>query len=145
MRINKEGLSDVLNIEYKVQEAEIISSEVIEHDPIQSEPLTDTQEIEYDISVVRSNYHDIIESGKEMLNRAQEIAEQSEHPRALEVFSGLLKNLADINSQLLDVHVKKKEILEVKSEPQVNQVTNNTAVFVGTMTDLIKKIKDEAK
>jgi len=145
MIINKEGLSDVLNIEYKVQEAEIISSEVIEHDPIQSEPLTDTQEIEYDISVVRSNYHDIIESGKEMLNRAQEIAEQSEHPRALEVFSGLLKNLADINSQLLDVHVKKKEILEVKSEPQVNQVTNNTAVFVGTMTDLIKKIKDEAK
>lgn len=145
MRINKEGLSDVLNIEYKVQDAEIISSEVIEHDPIQSEPLTDTQEIEYDISVVRSNYHDIIESGKEMLNRAQEIAEQSEHPRALEVFSGLLKNLADINSQLLDVHVKKKEILEVKSEPQVNQVTNNTAVFVGTMTDLIKKIKDEAK
>lgn len=145
MRINKEGLSDVLNIEYKVQEAEIISSEVIEHDPIQSEPLTDTQEIEYDISVVRSNYHDIIESGKEMLNRAQEIAEQSEHPRALEVFSGLLKNLADINSQLLDVHVKKKEILEVKSEPQVNQVTNNTAVFVGTMTDLIKKIKDEEK
>lgn len=145
MRINKEGLSDVLNIEYKVQEAEIISSEVIEHDPIQSEPLTDTQEIEYDISVVRGNYHDIIESGKEMLNRAQEIAEQSEHPRALEVFSGLLKNLADINSQLLDVHVKKKEILEVKSEPQVNQVTNNTAVFVGTMTDLIKKIKDEAK
>ena len=145
MRINKEGVSDVLNIEYKVQDAEVISSEVIEHDPIQSEPLTDTQEIEYDISVVRSNYHDIIESGKEMLNRAQEIAEQSEHPRALEVFSGLLKNLADINSQLLDVHVKKKEILEVKSEPQVNQVTNNTAVFVGTMTDLIKKIKDEAK
>jgi|MGYP000858169935 hypothetical protein len=145
MIINKEGLSDVLNIEYKVQDAEVISSEVIEHDPIQSEPLTDTQEIEYDISVVRSNYHDIIESGKEMLNRAQEIAEQSEHPRALEVFSGLLKNLADINSQLLDVHVKKKEILEVKSEPQVNQVTNNTAVFVGTMTDLIKKIKDEAK
>ena len=110
MIINKEGLSDVLNIEYKVQDAEVISSEVIEHDPIQSEPLTDTQEIEYDISVVRSNYHDIIESGKEMLNRAQEIAEQSEHPRALEVFSGLLKNLADINSQLLDVHVKKKEI-----------------------------------
>ena len=145
MIINKEGLSDVLNIQYKVQDAEVISSEVIEHDPIQSEPLTDTQEIEYDISVVRSNYHDIIESGKEMLNRAQEIAEQSEHPRALEVFSGLLKNLADINSQLLDVHVKKKEILEVKSEPQVNQVTNNTAVFVGTMTDLIKKIKDEAK
>ena len=145
MIINKEGLSDVLNIEYKVQDAEVISSEVIEHDPIQSEPLTDTQEIEYDISVVRSNYHDIIESGKEMLNRAQEIAEQSEHPRALEVFSGLLKNLADINSQLLDVHVKKKEILEVKSEPQVNQVTNNTAVFVGTMTDLIKKIKDKAK
>ena len=46
MIINKEGLSDVLNIEYKVQDAEVISSEVIEHDPIQSEPLTDTQEIE---------------------------------------------------------------------------------------------------
>ncbi len=136
--LDKEKLSDILNVEY----SEVIVSESKAEDVSSIESSDSDNELEYDLNLVRNNYHDILDSGNLVLEKAQEIAEQSEHPRAIEVYSGLLKNLSEINMQLLDMHKKRKEIKEPKKEESVQQVTNNTAVFVGTMSELTKKIKD---
>jgi len=73
---------------------------------------------------------------------ALEIAKQSEHPRAFDVVGGLMKQLADINGQLLDLTEKRQKLLEKK--PTANEqphVTNNNAIFVGSTSELNKMLR----
>lgn len=95
----------------------------------------------YDYEKSRNNLHTLLEQGKDALIYALEVAKQSEHPRAFEVVGGLMKQLADINHQLLDLSEKRQK-LEAKDKNETKQVTNNTAVFVGSTTDLNKMIKN---
>ena len=73
-----------------------------------------------------------------------EVARESEHPRAFEVLSGMVKNISDVNDRLMDLNKKQKEMLE-PSKNQAKQITNNN-VFLGSTTDLqrlLHKVEDE--
>ena len=75
----------------------------------------------------------------------KELARQSESPRAFEVFATMMKTIADTTNNLYDLQKKTKEL---KDEPQKKphdsgNVTVERAVFVGTTSDLLKKIKAE--
>jgi hypothetical protein len=103
-----------------------------------------------DFTYVRSNYYDIIEQGSVALSGALRVAAESENPRAYEVVSGLMKNLADVNRQLLMVGEDKQKVKMARrglgtQQPVPGQVTNNTAVFVGNSTDISKLIADKLK
>lgn len=90
---------------------------------------------DYDYS--RKTYKDLIDKGTYALDGMIELAQESEHPRAYEVLSGMMKNMADITDKLMDLQ-KKKDDLETKKTPKGHQpggVTNNN-VFVGSTTDL---------
>ena len=93
-----------------------------------------------DYSVSRRNLHSLLEQGQEALFHALEVAKQSEHPRAFEVVGNLMKQLADINHQLLDLHSKKHKRESPKGETQSN-VTNN-AIFVGNTTELSRMLEN---
>lgn len=103
-------------------------------------PVNDENAYEY----ARDNLVSFIEKGKIALEDAIRIMQQSEHPRAVEVVSGLLKNMADVNKQLLELKKANKEINEPSKtakgdQPAIGHQTNNS-IFVGTSAELAKLI-----
>jgi hypothetical protein len=94
--------------------------------------------VESDYDRTRNNLHNLLAQGQQALNHALEVAKQSEHPRAFEVVGNLMKQVADINTQLMDLHQQKQK-LDGPKETAKN-VTNN-AIFVGSTSELNKLIE----
>jgi hypothetical protein len=107
---------------------------------------TQEQYIENDFDHVRGNIKELLSTGRSALYDMIEVAKQSEHPRAYEVVGSLMKQLADMNQQLLDAHSQKQKLsgTEKKKEEPASQVTNN-AIFVGSTNDLATMIHNMHK
>ena len=106
------------------------------------------EKVESDYDKTRSNLYTLLQQGQDALNHALEVAKASEHPRAFEVVGNLMKQIADINAQLMDLHAKKKSIdtpAKGAEVPNGKQVTNNNAIFVGSTADLNKLINNMNK
>ena len=96
--------------------------------------------IDNDYKYSRDTYYELVEKGKESLELMIEVARESEHPRAFEVLSGMIKNISDVNDRLMDLN-KKKKALDKKEEIQkIANTTNN--LFVGSTTELQKLLKN---
>ena len=98
--------------------------------------------IESDYDTTRENLLTILNKGQEALNHALEIAKQSEHPRAFEVLSNMMKNMADINDKLMALNKQKKEIDRVDEPKQIAGTTNNN-LFIGSTTELQRFLQNE--
>ena len=99
-----------------------------------------------DFELARQNYHDLIVKGQDALDDMMEVARMSEHPRAFEVLSTMLKSIADINGDLLALHKKKKDYERPDPKSIENNSTTNN-LFVGSTTELqrmLKGVKEEA-
>lgn len=134
-------IDEALSAEFGVQP--IGKTEVITKDGNIIKP--SDQKIEDDYEVSRNNMRVLLQQGQDALNSALEVARQSEHPRAFEVVGNLMKQLADINQQLLDLHSQKQKLDEPSKAEKAKQVTNNNAIFVGSTAELNKLIKNMAK
>ena len=99
--------------------------------------------IETDYDTARANLRELLITGQNALYSALEVAKQSEHPRAFEVVGNLMKQLADVNQQLMDVHQQKAK-LDAPKKGAGDKVTNN-AIFVGSTAELNKLIKNMSK
>ena len=95
--------------------------------------------IEDDYDHARNNLRELLLNGQQALTTALSVAQQSEHPRAIEVVGNLMKQLADINQQLLDLHQQKQK-LDGPKEGSKKAVTNNNAIFVGSTAELSKML-----
>ena len=102
--------------------------------------MSDNVKSDYDYS--RQTYYDLIEKGRESLEDMIEVARQSEHPRAYEVATNAMKQVADMTDKLMDLQKKVKDLDEEKKGPK--NVTNN-AMFVGSTTELQKMLKQMKK
>ena len=102
------------------------------------------KDVDNDYTYSREVLYDLIEKGRGALEDMIEVARESEHPRAFEVLSGLIKNTADVNDKLLDLNKKHKDI---NAEPlkQVEGGTTNNNVFVGSTADLQRMLQDVHK
>jgi|TARA_B000000532_G_scaffold168215_1_gene135975 hypothetical protein len=94
-----------------------------------------------DYNYSRSTYYELVEKGKESLELMIEVARESEHPRAFEVLSGMIKNISDVNDRLMDLNKKKKDL--DKSEEIKNIATTTNNLFVGSTAELQKILKKE--
>ena len=101
----------------------------------------DEKNIKDDFEYSRATYYELLEKGKESLMDMMEVARSSEHPRAYEVLSNLIKNMADVNDKLMELNKKKKDLDKKEEQKQVGNTTNN--LFVGTTTDLQKLLRDD--
>ena len=111
--------------------------EIYEPAPVQKlEPPAD---IEKDFKYARDNFYNVIEKGSEALEDMLNVARASEHPRAYEVVSTIMKTLMDANKDLVDLAEKKKKADKPEEEKQ--KVTNNN-LFVGSTADLQQLLKD---
>jgi len=105
----------------------------------------DSDTADNDFEYARQTYHDLLAKGSNALEDMMEVARATEHPRAFEVFSNMMKHIADINGNLIDLHKKKKDF-DKKDERLAlpnGQTTNN--VFIGSTTDLQRMLRKEEK
>jgi len=101
-------------------------------------PVDDKVDRDYDYA--RTNFYNIIETGTEALEQMLDVAKASEHPRAYEVVSTIMKTLVDANKDLVSMSAKKQESEEEKN-PSEKAVTNNN-MFVGSTAELQQLLKD---
>lgn len=97
-----------------------------------------------DLEQVRQNIQGVMETGEEAMREMLEIAKQSEHPRAFEVVSTLMKTVLDANKDFADISSKKRFVKEEINGPKENAQTNvtNNNLIVST-ADLLKMLKGD--
>ena len=99
--------------------------------------------VDNDYKYSRDTYYELVEKGKQSLELMIEVARESEHPRAFEVLSGMIKNISDVNDRLMDLNKKKKDIDRKEEVKKIANTTNN--LFVGSTTELQKLLKNESE
>ena len=99
----------------------------------------DSDNLQVDYEYTRDNLRELIEIGKDSLDLAMRIAEETEHPRAIEVLGQMLRSVTDTNDKLMDLNKKKAD-----AEEGTKRVTNNN-LFVGSTTDLQRILSKDKK
>lgn len=128
---------DITNIQQEEKETSI--SLLTENAPQKIETLDGDLVDAYEKS--KTNIEDVIEQGKEAIEKMLEIAKDSQHPRAFEVFGNLLEKIVVANKELIAIQREIREITEHK-EPNKN-TTIDKAIFIGSTTELNKLLKGE--
>lgn len=100
----------------------------------------DLDNFQKDYESVQQNLKSLIGNGNIALESALRVATESDSPRAFEVVAILLKTMADLNNNVLDVH-KKAKATTADTKTTIKQ-TNN-AVFVGSTKDLQNLLNKE--
>jgi hypothetical protein len=127
--------------------SEALNTEPIEINPIievQSTEVTSPNQVEDDANFARSNIRDLIAKGNTAMDQLLAVAKESEHPRAYEVAAGLIKNLADMNKDLLELQKKRKDLTPNGDGFAGNAKNLNVdkAIFVGSTNELVKFLKN---
>lgn len=119
-------------------------SEVLDVEPINyqtTEVVEVKTPVEDDAEFARTNIRELISKGNSAIDNLLLVANASEHPRAYEVAAGLIKNLADLNKDLLEIQKRKRDLDPTQTKN--NSTTNiDKAVFVGSTTELVKFLKN---
>jgi hypothetical protein len=104
------------------------------------------KDIDDDYNFSRETYKDLVDKSNKAIDGMMELALQSEHPRAFEVLSIMLKNTSDMTEKLMILQKQKKEIKrkEKKDEDPSATVTNNN-LFLGSVTELQKHLIAQTK
>ena len=117
------------------QQLEKIKTEVS-----QTEIVVDTEE---DYIYTREKIKKLIGKAEESIDTMMMLAGDSEHPRAFEVLSGMFKTTTDMMDQLINLQKKRKELTQSdSSKNEGTGSTTNTAIFVGSTTELQKFLRD---
>jgi hypothetical protein len=126
------NLSEIFDVEpiKEISKEEILPVVVEYVDPVNA-----------DAEFARDNIRELVTQGNQAVNELMLIARDGQHPRAFEVLSGLMKNLADMNKDLLEIQKRKKD-LAPKAESQ-NNLNIDKAVFVGSTAELVKMLKTQ--
>jgi hypothetical protein len=128
---NNDPISKALNM-VPLQSATIKALETNAHDDSASK----------DFEYARSNLYTTIEAGTQALTKLSQIADQSQHPRAFEVMSTLMKTLVDANKDLLTLQEKIRDIKDADTPQNEKGKTINNNLFVGSTAELQKVIQD---
>ena len=126
------NLSEIFDVEpmKEVSKEEILPAIIEYADPVNA-----------DADFARENIRELVTQGNQAVNELMLIARDGQHPRAFEVLSGLMKNLADMNKDLLEIQKRKKD-LTPKAESQ-NNLNIDKAVFVGSTAELVRMLKTQ--
>jgi hypothetical protein len=88
----------------------------------------------------KENLQGIIDQGKEAMEEILQVAKAGQHPRAFEVYGGILKNMVDANKELLNIQKQMREMDGVKRETTNTNI--DKAIFVGSTSELSKLLKN---
>jgi len=123
----KDILDEILDIEET-------TGELVEEKPKDIIVRDDTlDDIDSDYKYQRENFYGLVERGQDAIDGILSVAQDSDSPRAYEVAGQMIKAVADMNKDLMDLHNKMKVI--TKEETTINHNTNNS-IYVGSTSDL---------
>lgn len=97
--------------------------------------------IDEDVDFARKNIKELISKGDKAIDQLLHVAKESEHPRAYEVVATMIKNLSDLNKDLLELQKRKKDLSPKDYSKSQNINVDKAVVFTGSTTELIKLIK----
>lgn len=106
--------------------------------------LTERQkQINDDYIYVRNNYYELIEDAKKQLKNLENVCENSEHPRAFEVYFKAVKDLADACDKFMK-HQREKQIVDSETTMEILRYKeqHGESPTLETMT-IIEPPKDE--
>ena len=129
-----DSINESLDIEVVDQAKDVIKESKKELKKLEREKPDSIRDYEY----TRGNLYSLIEKGQEALDSILEVAQEGQQPRAYEVVSQLLKNVADTTDKLIDLQLKTKEL---NAEDKKGPSTVNNALFVGSTAELGKLLK----
>ena len=135
--MNKESedrISEVLDVNYEPHIQEEVTSSIVKK--VNNLPITKEKmdkDLGADYREVRSNLKDLINTGQNAIDGIISVASDSDSPRAYEVAGQMIKTVAEMNKDLIDMHNKMKIIK--KEETNVNNTTHNS-IYVGSTSDL---------
>jgi hypothetical protein len=101
-------------------------------------------DVETDTDFARTNIKSLIAKGNSAVDEILQVAKHSEHPRAYEVAGALIKSMADLNKDLLELQKRKRELQLPGKESGSKDVNIDKAVFVGSTAELMKLIRKES-
>tara|TARA_B100001113_G_C20544268_1_gene377461 strand:+ start:22 stop:450 length:429 start_codon:yes stop_codon:yes gene_type:complete len=130
-----DSINDSLDIEVVDQAKDVIKDSKKELKKLEREKPDSIRDYEY----TRGNLYSLIEKGQEALDSILEVAQEGQQPRAYEVVSQLLKNVADTTDKLIELQLKTKEL---NAEEKKGPSTVNNALFVGSTAELQKLLKN---
>jgi hypothetical protein len=127
--------------------SKVLNTEPIEINPIievESIEVISPNQVEEDATFARNNMKDLITKGNQAMDQLLSVAKESEHPRAYEVAATLIKNLADMNKDLLELQKKRKDLIPNADGFAGNAKNLNVdkAIFVGSTNELVKFLKN---
>ena len=126
-----DSINESLDIEVVDQAKDVIKESKKELKKLEREKPDSIRDYEY----TRGNLYSLIEKGQEALDSILEVAQEGQQPRAYEVVSQLLKNVADTTDKLIDLQLKTKEL---NAEDKKGPSTVNNALFVLSTSELQK-------
>jgi hypothetical protein len=130
MKLLNDKLSEALDIEpLVINQTEVVATEIV----------TTNNVVEDDAEFARRNLKSLIEKGNTAVDGILNVASATDHPRAFEVAATMLKTMADMNKDLLEIQKRKRDL-----QPQITNHTVNVdkAVFVGSTAELLKQLKE---
>tara|TARA_A100001035_G_scaffold36187_1_gene24200 strand:+ start:1779 stop:2201 length:423 start_codon:yes stop_codon:yes gene_type:complete len=130
-----DAINDSLDIEVVDEEESPITKK--ESKAIEKDKKDSVRDYEY----TRGNLYSLIEKGQEALDSIMEVAQEGQQPRAFEVVSQLIKNVADTTDKLVDLQQKMKNL---EAEDPKGPSTVNNALFVGSTAELQKLLKNQS-
>jgi|TARA_R100000426_G_scaffold85311_1_gene65162 hypothetical protein len=126
----EKNMEGIFNLPETKKDTEVVIAKKVE-------PSKEESEADIDYKYARENLYTIIEKGQESLNTLVDVAQQSQHPRAFEVVSQLVKTLSDTNKDLLELQ---RKIKVINKDIQEGPKTVNNSLYVGNTADLQKFI-----
>lgn len=102
-------------------------------------------DLKKDYLTVRKNLREILMSGADAIDSVLTVAKESDSPRAYEVAAQLIKAVADVNKDLLEIHHKVKTIESSEDGGQKATSITNNSIFVGSTKDLQSVLKERYK
>ncbi len=97
-----------------------------------------------DLDLVRSTLRTLLMQGEEGLQLARDVADEMQHPRAIEVLTGMIKQQSENAHALLAMHKKNQDINVTQTKGQSDDTKSLTQnVFVGSTAELQKMLRGE--
>jgi hypothetical protein len=103
--------------------------------------VADQKQAEDDFQTVRKNMLDLLDKGKIAVEAALDVVNQTDAPRAFEVFATLIGTMGKMNIDLEELHRRKQDLKNRRAENGIpDKVVNNNAIFVGSTAELSKML-----
>ena len=133
---DSKSIEESLGVDY-----EPVKSPIVKTEP-KSITVENKDDVEKDYRDARKSLKNLVDTGEVAISGILRVAEEGDHPRAYEVVSQMIKTVADVNKDIMELHKKVKDVRKHDTK-LVQKNTTNNSFYVGSTSDLQDLINPE--